>query len=131
MNESPLRAMAQLQDFLDATSHVHLATRGGDGDSQRCQRICAAPINVFSQPTFSPWFNPHRPCLLVVEMARDNGRIILRNRGCDEGASGVMGNPRHPWSGQAQNGRHRAALASTGPCLSRAGRAWPARVAAT
>ena len=41
MNESLLRTIAQLQEFLDATPQVQFSSHGDDGDSQRYRHISA------------------------------------------------------------------------------------------
>ena len=41
MNESLLRTIAQLQEFLDATPQVQFSSHGDDGDSQRYKHISA------------------------------------------------------------------------------------------
>ena len=41
MNESRLRTIEQLREFLDATPQVQFSAHGGDGDSQRYKHISA------------------------------------------------------------------------------------------
>jgi hypothetical protein len=41
MNESRLRTIEQLQEFVEATPQVQFSAHGGDGDSQRYQHISA------------------------------------------------------------------------------------------
>ena len=56
MNESLLRTIAQLQEFLDATPQVQFTAHGGDGDSQRYQHISA----VLARFDYSRFSKPER-----------------------------------------------------------------------
>ncbi len=49
MNESQLRTIAQLQDFLDATPDVSFTGTGGDGDTQRYEHISRV-LRCFDYP---------------------------------------------------------------------------------
>ena len=49
MNESRLRTIEQLREFLDATPQVQFSAHGGDGDSQRYKHISAV-LRRFDYP---------------------------------------------------------------------------------
>jgi hypothetical protein len=38
----------------------------------------AEPINLFSQQSFNPWLNLHRPCLFATEIVSPKGKIVKR-----------------------------------------------------
>ena len=50
MNESRLRTIKQLQEFLEATPQVQFSAHGGDGDSQRYKHISTVLIR-FDYPS--------------------------------------------------------------------------------
>jgi hypothetical protein len=74
MNDSHIKTLEQVHQFLEATAAVELSIDAKEDRSMHSPQKWAPLINDFYRDHFNPYINDHRPCFFPVVITNNQGQ---------------------------------------------------------